>query len=116
MITCVLRYTIVPEKLAEFEKYGLRWVSLVTRFGGVHHGYFLPDEGANDLALALFSFPSLSEYERYRKASKSDSECQAAYRQAASTGCVVRYERSFFRPLGIPITLDRNTSASELPG
>jgi hypothetical protein len=30
--------------------------------GGTHHGYFLPDEGANNIAYALFSFPSLADY------------------------------------------------------
>jgi len=38
----------------------------VEKFGGKHHGYFLPSEGANNLALAMFSFPSLALYEEYR--------------------------------------------------
>ena len=33
---------------------------------GTHHGYFLPVEGANNIAIALFSFPSVSSYEGYR--------------------------------------------------
>ncbi|MEM9161662.1 MAG: NIPSNAP family protein, partial [Cyanobacteria bacterium P01_F01_bin.4] len=63
MITCYLRYTIDPAKVAEFEHYGRLWIPLVEKFGGMHHGYFLPKESANDLAVALFSFPSLSAYE-----------------------------------------------------
>ena len=39
---------------------------LVPRLGGTHHGYFLPHESPNDLALALFSFPLLAAYEEYR--------------------------------------------------
>ena len=42
-------------------------LTLVPRFGGIHHGYFLPSEGASDVALAMFSFPSLAAYEQYRK-------------------------------------------------
>jgi hypothetical protein len=50
----------------EFEHCGRLWISLVKKFGGVHHGYFLPSEGADNIALALFNFPSLAAYEEYR--------------------------------------------------
>jgi hypothetical protein len=99
MITCFLRYVIDPYKVAEFEEYARMWIPLVNRFGGTHHGYFLPSEGANTIALALFSFPSLAEYECYRTASLVDPDCQAAFRHAEDTRCIVSYERSFFRPL-----------------
>jgi hypothetical protein len=49
--------------------------------------------------LALFSFPSLAEYERYRQDSFADAECQAAFRYAEETRCILSYERSFFRPV-----------------
>lgn len=99
MITCYLRYIVDPYKLKEFEHYAKLWIPLVERFGGTHHGYFLPSEGANDVALALFSFPSLAEYERYRRDSFADAECQAAFRYAEETRCILSYERSFFRPV-----------------
>ncbi|MEI1246502.1 NIPSNAP family protein [Rhizobium aouanii] len=60
MITCHLRYVIDPYKLAEFEEYARLWIPIVNRMGGTHHGYFLPSEGANNIAVALFSFPSLA--------------------------------------------------------
>jgi len=66
MITCYLNYRIDPYKLKEFEIYAKKWIPLVNKFGGIHHGYFLPHEGANDMAVALFSFPS-EAYETYRK-------------------------------------------------
>ena len=56
MITCHLRYIIDPFKLKEFEHYGKVWIPLVEKFGGKHHGYFLPSEGANNVALAMFSW------------------------------------------------------------
>ncbi|RQR40478.1 MULTISPECIES: NIPSNAP family protein [unclassified Burkholderia] len=99
MVTCFLRYVIDPYKLEQFETYGRMWIPLVEQFGGTHHGYFLPSEGANDIALAMFSFPSLAEYERYRERSKTDPACQAAFRYAEETRCIVSYERSFFRPV-----------------
>jgi predicted Ser/Thr protein kinase len=60
-------------KLAEFEAYGAMWLELVPRFGGIHHGYFLPSEGESDIALAMFSFPSLAAYEQYRKDAAAES-------------------------------------------
>lgn len=99
MITCYIRYIIDPAKLKEFEHYGKLWIPLVTKFGGQHHGYFLPSEGANNVALALFSFPSLATYEQYRIQMMADAECQAAFKFAEETKCIVSYERSFFKPV-----------------
>jgi hypothetical protein len=75
------------------------WIPLVERFGGTHHGYFLPSEGANNIALALFSFASLAAYEQYRMQSKNDAGCIAAFEYAERTRCIVSYDRSFFRPI-----------------
>ena len=99
MLTCYLRYVIDPFKLNEFEHYGKLWIPLVNRFGCTHHGYFLPSEGANNIALAMFSFPSLAAYETYRTQSLQDSECLAAFEYAQQTRCILSYERSFFRPV-----------------
>lgn len=99
MITCHIQYEIVPEKLSEFEQYAQLLMPLVEKFGGVHHGYFLPHESANDLAVALFSFPSLAAYEQYRQTSLNDPDCQNAYRFADETGCIRRYDRTFLRPV-----------------
>ena len=99
MITCYIRYLIDPNKLAEFEYYGKLWIPLVEKFGGKHHGYFLPAEGANNVALAMFTFPGLCEYEEYRKKSFEDADCMAAFKYAQDTECIASYERSFFRPV-----------------
>lgn len=99
MVTCYLRYIIDPYKLKEFEHYGKLWIPLVEKFGGRHHGYFLPSEGVNNVALAMFTFESLAAYEAYRLQSMDDAECQAAFAYAQETRCIVSYERSFFRPV-----------------
>lgn len=99
MITCYVRYVIDPSKITEFENYAKLWLPLVEKLGGTHHGYFLPAEGANNVALALFSFPTLSLYEDYRKKAAQDSACQDAFKYGESTGCILSYERSFFRPV-----------------
>lgn len=99
MITCVVHYTIDPEQIETFEAFARRWIELVGQHGGHHHGYFLPSEGASDKALALFTFPSLAAYEQYRTLFGVDSEFVAADRIRDESGCVVRYERTFMRPV-----------------
>ena len=99
MVTCYLKYVIDSYKLNEFEKYAKLWIPIVNRMGGIHHGYFMPYEGANNIAYALFSFPNLSKYEEYRKEIYTDKECQSALAYAEETRCIISYERSFMRPV-----------------
>jgi hypothetical protein len=99
MITCVVDYVIDPSKTSEFEAFAKRWMELVNRHGGTHHGYFLPSEGSSDRALALFSFPTLAAYEQYRSLFGHDPDFIAADRMRDESGCVLRYDRSFMRPL-----------------
>lgn len=106
MITCVVDYTIDPSKIAAFEEFARRWIGLVNQHGGTHHGYYLPAEGASDKALALFSFPSLAAYEKYRQLFGKDSDFIAADKIRDESACVVRYERTFMRPL----LADENTA------
>ncbi|MEO1053412.1 MAG: NIPSNAP family protein [Bacteroidota bacterium] len=99
MITCFLKYTLDPAKIDQFENYARAWIPLVNKFGGNHLGYFLPHEGANNTAYALFNFPSLAAYEQYRQDSMNDPDCLAAYRMAEDSNCIISYERSFLKPL-----------------
>ncbi len=99
MITCYLKYKVDPFKLKEFAHYSKLWIPLVEKFGGQHHGYFLPHEGPSDIAHALFSFPSLADYEDYRNKANSDPECQAAMKYYAETKCFLSFERSFTKPI-----------------
>jgi hypothetical protein len=106
MITCVVDYTIDPAEIAAFEAFAQRWIELVNQHGGRHHGYFLPAEGASDKALALFSFPSLAAYEEYRSRFGVDPDFVAADKIRDDSDCVVRYERTFMRPM-LPEELGR---------
>lgn len=99
MITCYLKYVIDPYKVDDFEIYAKMWIPLVNKFGGTHHGYFLPHEGANNIAYALFSFPSLSDYEEYRQKIKCDDACTVAFKHATATRCIISCERSFMKPI-----------------
>jgi hypothetical protein len=99
MITCHLRYVIDAYKIAEFEDYARRWIPIVNRMGGTHHGYFLPSEGASNIAVALFSFQSFAAYEDYRGKMAADAECRETLELESRNRSIVSYERSFMRPV-----------------
>lgn len=44
MFTCCIRYTVDLDKLDEFREYARSWISLIRKYGGVHHGYFIPQQ------------------------------------------------------------------------
>jgi hypothetical protein len=85
--------------VTDVETYARLWIPLVNRFGGTHHGYVLPHEGANTMAVALFSFPSLAAYETYRQQILTDEECQAVFAFAKTTRCIRSLERTFLHPI-----------------
>jgi len=99
IITCVIDSTIDPTKIADFESFEKVWIDSVRKRGGLHHDYFLPSEGASDRTLALFSFESLAAHEQYRTLFGVDCEFVEAYRIGDESKCVIRYERTFMRPI-----------------
>ncbi|TWI55723.1 NIPSNAP protein [Pseudomonas duriflava] len=99
MITCHVRYIIDPYQIDAFERYSRSWIAAVTRLGGQHHGYFLPAEGANNVAYCLFSFANLADYERYRQEAACDPECVRLVEESSELKFIVSYERSFLRPV-----------------
>jgi hypothetical protein len=117
MFTCVIRYRVEPGKLDEFREYARAWIALIRKYGGAHHGYFvpgteddvLPDAAFSfpglgaaapaDAAFAVFSFPSVEAYERYRVAVADDEGCKAATARFNETKCFSAYERSFLVPM-----------------
>lgn len=99
MITCHVKYVIDPYQVAAFESYSRQWIAIVTRLGGQHHGYFLPAEGANNIAYCLFSFASLADYERYRQKAAQDPESVRLVEEATELRFIESYERSFLRPM-----------------
>ena len=96
-VTCLLRYELHAEHVADFEVNGRKWITLVNAYGGEHHGYFLPSEGASDVAYALFTFASFARYETYRERSAQDAECQALFKELPVL--VRRFDRTFMKPV-----------------
>ena len=99
MVTGYVPYRIHPETVTQCQHYAKLWLKIVPRLGGTHYGYFLPPGSANDVALALASFPSLAAYEEYRMRRAAGPECPAAYAYAAGTKCIIRYDRAFLWPM-----------------
>ena len=99
MVTCFVKYVLDPNQIDAFEDYGKKWIDLVNKMGGVHHGYLLPHEGANNIGYASFSLPSLASYESYREDLSNSPECQQVLQEAADRKFILSYERSFLKPV-----------------
>jgi hypothetical protein len=92
---CVIRYQIDPFQRDEFKKYAENWGRIIPRAGGHLVGYFLPDEGTNDVAWGLIAFNSLAAYERYKARLKTDPEARQNFAMAQNKRFIVREERNF---------------------
>ncbi|HEY5337970.1 MAG TPA: NIPSNAP family protein [Rhizomicrobium sp.] len=117
MFSCLIRYEIAPGKLDAFKDYARAWIGLIRKYGGTHHGYFVPAEGKDEMpdasfsfpgigregpphiGVALFSFPSIEAYEQYRRDVAKDEACKTATIRFNETQCFSGYERTFLVPL-----------------
>jgi hypothetical protein len=108
-ITCFIRYQIDPFQREEFKKYAENWGRIIPRCGGHLVGYFLPDEGTNDVAWGLIAFDSLASYEAYRARLRSDKEARENFAMAQGKRLILREERTFVEVVegtfGLPSSL-----------
>ena len=113
-VTCQIRYTLNLAQLGAFKTYAQTWISLIERYGGIHHGYFIPRaspdvvgpsfpglgyDGPTDVAVAMFTFPDEESYRLYRSQVATHPECLSAAALVRETGCFTRYERLFLEPI-----------------
>jgi len=94
-ITCFIRYQIDPFQRDAFRAYAEKWCEIIPSCGGDLVGYFLPDEGTNDVAWGLISFASLAAYEAYRVRIRADPAGRANFAFAQAQRFIVREERTF---------------------
>lgn len=99
MITCFIRYVIDPFQKAEFEAYARNWLAIIPACGGDLVGYWLPNEGTNNIAMALISFDSLATYEAYRARLRSDPAGMANFAMAQEKRFILSEERTFLTPV-----------------
>jgi hypothetical protein len=104
-LTCFIRYQIDPFQREAFRAYAEAWGRIIPRCGGHLIGYFLPDEGTNDVAWGLIAFDSLAAYEAYRARLKVDPEGRANFEMAQQKRLVLREERTFLET--VPSTFAR---------
>jgi hypothetical protein len=104
-ITCCIRYRIDPFQRDAFAEYARNWLSIIPACGGDLHGYWLPHEGTNDVALAMISFNSLAEYEAYRARLKADEGGAANFRMAQEKRFILSEERTFLEPVALENSL-----------
>lgn len=94
-LTCFIRYQIDPFQRDEFQRYAENWGRIIPRCGGHLVGYFLPNEGTNDIAWGLIAFDSLASYEGYRQRLKCDPEGRENFAAAQTKRFILREERTF---------------------
>lgn len=94
-IACFIRYQIDPFQLDAFRRYAAGWGPVIPRCGGHLVGYFLPNEGTNDIAWGIIAFDSLASYERYRARLREDADARANFQFAQEKRFVLREERTF---------------------
>jgi hypothetical protein len=101
MMTLCIRYTLDPNKLADFEAYARALRQPIERCGGTYVGYYLPTKvaGPTNAALGLIDFPDLAAYARYRDSLGADPDNVDNARRAEAAGCILNEERSFIRRL-----------------
>ncbi|HYM68500.1 MAG TPA: NIPSNAP family protein [bacterium] len=98
-ITVFIRYQLDPFKKGAFEEYARRWLTIIPKCGGDLIGYWMPDEGTNNIAYGLISFESLAAYETYRARLRADAAGTANFRFAEEQRLILAEERTFLRPV-----------------
>ncbi len=94
-LACFIRYQIDPYQLEAFRRYAAAWGPVIPRCGGHLVGYFLPQEGTNDIAWGIIAFDRLASYERYRARLREDVDARANFQFAQEKRFVLREERTF---------------------
>ncbi|MGV1759800.1 NIPSNAP family protein [Rhizobium sp. A22-96] len=113
-VTCEVRYRLDPDRIEDFKAYAKIWIKLIERHGGTHHGYFIPrkrptgigisfpgvgEDGADDIAIALFTFPDDEAYLTYREKIANDPDGIEANARFGKQPPFLSYERAFLQPI-----------------
>lgn len=103
MLTLSIRYTIDPNKLADFKLYVESEQEPILRSGAARSEYYLPTSfaGATNQAFGLVDFPSLAAYEQYRLALAADPDHKNNATRLERSGAVLVMERSIMQRLEV---------------
>ena len=99
MLTLSIRYTLDPNKLADFRAYAEAEQEPIRRSGGKIVGYFMPTEfsGPTNEALGLIEFASLATYEEYRARLANDPDHKKYAKRLEDSGVVVAMNRTLIQ-------------------
>jgi hypothetical protein len=102
MFTLCIRYTINPNKLADFKAYAEAEQASIRRSGGKILGYFLPTDfaGPTNEAYGLIDFQTLASYEQYRRALAEDPDHKKNAADLERSGAIVAMTRSIIERVG----------------
>ena len=102
MLTLCIRYSINPNKMADFKAYVAAELRPIRQSGGDTIGYFLPTDfaGPTNEAFGLVRFPTLAAYEEYRQKLKNDLEHQKNVARLEQSGSVLALHRSILQQVG----------------
>lgn len=97
MYTLFLRYTIDPNKLADWRTYAQAEFAPITESGGRITGYYAPTEFAGDTseAFATIDIGTMAEYEIYRAKLAAHPKHQENARKLEVSGAI----RSVYRAI-----------------
>jgi NIPSNAP len=101
MFTLCIRYTLNPNKLADFKAYAEAEQGPISQSGGKTLGYFLPTDfaGPTNEAMGLIDFSTLAAYEQYRSTLANDPDHQKNVARLEQCGAVVAMDRSIIQRL-----------------
>lgn len=99
MLTLAIRYTLKPNKLADFRAYVEAEQEPIRRSGGQIVGYFLPTDfsGPTNEALGLIDLPNLTAYEQYRSKLANDPDHKEYVARLEQSGVIVAMNRSIIQ-------------------
>lgn len=98
-VTCFIRYQIDPFQKDAFQAYAERWGEIIPKCGGDLVGYFLPNEGTNDVGYGLITCASLADYEAYRSRLRADQAARENFAFSQERRFILREERTFLTPV-----------------
>ncbi len=96
-LACLIRYQIDPFKKEEFLRHAENLIRPVPRSGGHLVGFFVPHEGTNNVAWAMVTIESLTDYEAYRIRLKADPDAIDDAARMHDNRVILREERNFVR-------------------
>ena len=99
MMTLYLRYTIDPNKLADFAAYATMEQIPIRESGGTIVGYYVPTDfaGPTNEGFGLIDFTSLAEYEIYRAKLAAHPLHKKNAALLESTGALLSIQRSLIQ-------------------